>query len=269
MIQCSYLTNPYPGTISKYSICQIQVHGRPYPDTRILNPAGQYSGEQIDLLSLFVNVPTDLAIDHNCKCSKMTDSQSSLSASISSLALPAPPPGSVPPAELYHSQQQWLRVEHPPSKRRGVLPSKIWEHGHDYISVTNPELHAWRCNYCVKDYLVIFKSDSTTNTWKHLRRVHGVEQERVVAQKRSRGATDIEENASESPQIRGLIQTVNIDTFRYHLVRWIVERHIPFTVVEDTNFQAMMKSLNGGMKDYLIQSGDTIRNWCEWWFYSG
>ena len=63
--------------------------------------------------------------------------------------------------------------------------------------------------------------------------------------------------------MKGLIQTVNIDTFRYYLTRWIVERHIPFTVVEDTTFRAMLGSLNATVQDYLVKSGDSIRDWIE------
>jgi hypothetical protein len=56
---------------------------------------------------------------------------------------------------------------------------------------------------------------------------------------------------------------VNIDDFRFHLVRWIVERHIPFTVIEDTNFQAMLPSLNATAHSHLAICGDTVRDWVE------
>lgn len=71
-----------------------------------------------------------------------------------------------------------------------------------------------------------------------------------------------EAEVSESPYVKGLVQAVNIDTFRYYLTRWIVERHIPFTVVEDTAFRAMLSSLNLTVQDYLIKS-DSIRDWVE------
>jgi hypothetical protein len=67
----------------------------------------------------------------------------------------------------------------------------------------------------------------------------------------------------ESPQVKGLVQTINIDSFRYYLTRWIVKHHIPFSVVEDTNFQIMLKLLNGSVQDYLIKSRDTVRDWVK------
>ena len=39
--------------------------------------------------------------------------------------------------------------------------------------------------------------------------------------------------------------------------------HISFVEVEDSDFQEMLKSLNGLVNDYLVKSGDTIRNWVE------
>jgi len=71
------------------------------------------------------------------------------------------------------------------------------------------------------------------------------------------------------PQIRGLVQTVNFDTYRYHLIRWIVERHLPFTIVEDANFQAMLASLNANFQQQSIRSGDTVRDWIEDEFLPG
>jgi hypothetical protein len=40
----------------------------------------------------------------------------------------------------------------------------------------------------------------------------------------------------EGPQYRELYYIVDIDTFRFYLIRWIVERHILFTIIEDINF---------------------------------
>ena len=189
----------------------------------------------------------------------MTSSQSITSTS--SLSLSQPPPGSVPPLELFHLKLRWVRIEHAPSKRRGVEQSLIWDHGTDYLCVDDSNVHAWRCKYCYKDLLVVMKQESTTNVRRHLRQKHKLGFE---SKKRSREEFE-EDNSSVqySPVIRGLVSTVNVDTFRYCLTRWIVNRHIPFTEVEGSDFQALLKSLNGSVTDYLVKSGDTIRNWVE------
>jgi hypothetical protein len=115
----------------------------------------------------------------------------------------------------------------------------------------------------------------------HLKRLHSIDLDVPLTLKRPReeeddGEEEDDEDDEEeeedldigrltrhSPQVKGLVQSVNIDTFRYYLVRWIVKSHLPFDVVEDTSFQAMLELLNVSMKDYLVLTGDTIQNWVE------
>ena len=106
----------------------------------------------------------------------MADSQSiaSSTAISSSLALPQPPPASVPPQQLYYKNRNWRRVEHAPNKRRGIDESAIWDHGTDYVAVDNDKLHAWRCLYCFKTHLNVLKHDATSNPLRHLRVTHGI-----------------------------------------------------------------------------------------------
>jgi hypothetical protein len=56
-----------------------------------------------------------------------------------------------------------------------------------------------------------------------------------------------------------IVAQVNIDHFRYHLLHWIVNQQLPFTTVEDEDFKQMLSSI----KQYVVQSGATIRNWVE------
>ena len=43
----------------------------------------------------------------------------------------------------------------------------------------------------------------------------------------------------------------------------MVNRHVAFVEVENSDFQDMLKSVNGSINDYLVRSGNTIRNWVE------
>jgi hypothetical protein len=54
-----------------------------------------------------------------------------------------------------------------------------------------------------------------------------------------------------------------MDDVRFHLVRWIVERHLPFTAIEDKNFRLMLEALNPTVASSIVKSGDSIRNWIE------
>jgi hypothetical protein len=199
----------------------------------------------------------------------MTDSQSIVTPSTSSappLTLSQPPPANVPPQELMHKHQRFRRIEHRPSKRRGLEQSQIWEHGTDYECVDNADLHGWRCLYCFKGYLVVMKqgSDVTTNARRHLRNVHSMNLDNARTRKRGRDEyEEDEEPIVKAPQIRGLMTVVNVDEFRYRLTRWMVNRHVAFSEVENSDFQDMLKSINGSINDYLVRSGNTIRNWVE------
>ena len=109
----------------------------------------------------------------------------------------------------------------------------------------------------------MFKPDGTFNARKHLRQTHGLIINSLTALERPRESTDQESDVMNTPQVKGVVQSVNIDTFRYYLVRWLLERHIPFTVVKNTNFQAMLKSLNDFIQGNLVKTGDTVRSWVK------
>lgn len=67
----------------------------------------------------------------------------------------------------------------------------------------------------------------------------------------------------QDEQVSGLVQRANITDFRFYLLRWMVRRNIVFSEVEDDDFQAMITACNKGVADYLVQSGQTMRNWVE------
>jgi hypothetical protein len=53
-------------------------------------------------------------------------------------------------------------------------------------------------------------------------------------------------------EYRELYHLINIDTFRFYLIRGIVECYIPFTVVKDSNFQSILRSLNSTVNDEIL-----------------
>lgn len=67
----------------------------------------------------------------------------------------------------------------------------------------------------------------------------------------------------ELPVVSGLTQKVNVEAFRYHLLRWIVNKQVAFTEVEDEDFRQMLLCLSQAIEPYLVQCGDTVRNWVE------
>jgi hypothetical protein len=60
-----------------------------------------------------------------------------------------------------------------------------------------------------------------------------------------------------------LLQSVNVNKFRDHLVRWLVRKQLSFAQVEDEDFRQMLLSLSQAINPYLVQSATTIRNWVQ------
>ena len=192
----------------------------------------------------------------------MTDSQSAASSTpISSLNLPQPPPASVPPQQLFNKGRHWRRVEHKPNRRRGVEESLIWDHSTDYVAVENDKLHAWRCLYCFKTHLSSMKHDSTSNALRHLLTKHGIGSKGTRKRKRDEASDSSEE--SDTLQVKRIMTVTSVETFRYRLTRWMVNRHISFVEVEDEDFRELLKSLKPSVKDYLVKTGNSIRDWVE------
>ena len=193
----------------------------------------------------------------------MTDSQLSLlSDDLSDAPNSLVPPSSlsIAPDEINWKGNRWFHIDETAKQRRNAPRSKIWDHGSEYRKEANIHLKAWRCGYCLQDYLVVYTSDATSNCRRHLAAIHNMELDK------SKGKNEEEEEqvpVERQLQLRSLVQSVNVDNFRFHMLRWIVECHIPFSIVEDQNFQLMMKSVNSTVQDYLVKSGDTIRNWME------
>jgi hypothetical protein len=157
-----------------------------------------------------------------------------------------------PPTEISYQSRRYTFIDHAANRRRGSKQSGIWEFGHEYQDTSNPTRRIWRCSLCLSSSLFSLSGNTTAPPISHLRKKH-----RKLLQEED---TVLEEEDQEV--VRGLVHSVNIPRFRYHLLRWIVRRHISFTEVEDEDFQAILTELNTTIKPYLV-SRNTIRNWAE------
>ena len=193
----------------------------------------------------------------------MDDTQSTTSTTISSHPRPLVPAG-VPPTRAYSLKRYWLRIEHAANKRRGVEESLIWEHGTEYQACDGDNVHAWRCLYCAPTHLVLLKHDSTSNSLRHLRLKHGIDNKPPRKRPRVEEEDDlVVEQEEDTPRVKGIMTVTNVETFRYRLTRWMVNRHISFVEVEDDDFRELVKCLNSSVKDYLVKTGNSIRDWVE------
>jgi hypothetical protein len=186
-----------------------------------------------------------------------TLSSSSLRELDNSLQLPV-----VPPAEITYNKRDWILIEHPVNRNRNTRRSKAWDYGDDYVAIDNPEQHAWRCRHqkCNPGTsLIILHNKSISPAVRHLRKKHGI----IFIEDESSDLASTTTDGLELPVVSGLIRRVDVEAFRYHLLRWMVKRQLAFIKVEDEDFQKMLLCLSQTIEPYLVQCGDTIRNWVE------
>lgn len=50
----------------------------------------------------------------------------------------------------------------------------------------------------------------------------------------------------------------SVETFRYRLIRQMVNRHISFVEIEDEDFYELLKLLNLSIKNYLLKIENSI-----------
>jgi len=68
----------------------------------------------------------------------------------------------------------------------------------------------------------------------------------------------LREDLHTDPYTMSLILRISLPSYP-----WIVKRHIPFTVIKDVNFQAILKVLTGTKDTPLLTTGNSVRNKIE------
>jgi hypothetical protein len=173
------------------------------------------------------------------------------------------PPGG-PPLQIFKEGRIWEQFEHLPNRGKGSFASKVWDLGTEYRAADDGSKRAWRCSLCIGDSLAILSGNSTSPAHRHLKKKHKLLLGRESTDNESSYCdSDLSSTVTdglELPIHRSLVHSVNINQFRYHLLRWIVNRQLAFTEVEDDDFRAMLSTLSQSISPYLV-GGDTIRNW--------
>ena len=164
-------------------------------------------------------------------------SQSTLSFSSDMDIEPAVAIASAAPAELLWKAQQWSRIEHVANQGKGSKTSPIWTLGDEYFSMQDPSQRAWRCQLCPGNKMIGIPQKRSGPAIRHLRDIHPG----VLDDKSTDEASDVASVAtSDSRPDRfafGLLQRVDVDKFRHHLLRWIVRNQLAFSTVEDEDFR--------------------------------
>jgi len=114
-------------------------------------------------------------------------------------------------------------------RKKSTRQSKAWDFGDDYIAVDDPEQYAWRCRCCIGgDSMIFLHNKSISPAVRHLRNKH-----HMLLEDESSDLPSNTRDGPELPVVSSLIQKVNVEDFRYYLLRWIVNRQVAFIEVDD------------------------------------
>ena len=167
----------------------------------------------------------------------------------------------------------WRRTGHQANIRRGTQQSRIWEHGDEYVEdAQRSSQPSWICDYC--DAVVSIKENlSSSNVVRHLKKSHQIilkrtrndREEEDEAESLLSRETSREASVASTPQagFRSLVTAFNVETFRSLLLRWIVQRQVPFSAVEHTEFRDLLLYLQPSLERYFVRSHQSISNWVD------
>jgi hypothetical protein len=163
-----------------------------------------------------------------------------------------------PPQQVTHRGLVWYLVDHEANQRRGSKRSVVWDIGNHYIAVSDPSKWAWRCQLCRGNMIIQLTNSSTAAAIRHLQKQHP--NHPLLSDDVSSTVTSTEISTPEGLVQSTIKTTINVNKFRYHLLRWIVNKQTPFDEVEDEDFKEMLLSLSPTIDRNLVQSSQTIRN---------
>src|SRR5665213_2552851 len=153
----------------------------------------------------------------------------------------------VAPPEITWNNRRWVYLDHRPNRRRGAKISIAWELGDEYFDMNDPNSRAWRCQLChPSNALISMHQGSTGAATRHLRLKHqrNTTMNNDTASIVTDSTNEIALTAPIEPPKSQLKQRIDIEGFRCHLLRWIVNEQLPFNTVENPEFQAMLASIS-------------------------
>lgn len=179
---------------------------------------------------------------------------------------------------------RYRRCEPPPPTNRGVTRSVLWSHGDAYVLGEVPDIIAvWRCHFC-KDLVKLWKG-MISNAKQHMDRNHKHQMLSIGATYRDRTPSSSPSVVTPSQSASQVIQSVEeerdaprtkrevgqlqltsylpkVDRWRDLLLRWCIEKHIPFSSINVVTFKEMLMSVNPSIERYLF-TAQTLSRWAE------
>jgi hypothetical protein len=163
--------------------------------------------------------------------------------------------------------KQYIKVDHAANIRTNSAVSEIWQHGTELRLANDLSRKFWRCSHC--ETTAIFSIQWGTNAAiRHLRSKHkakigkGKDVEGLIESTSSSKSLTIQTALGTAGKVvQNLVTSLDINRFRWFLIRWIVCAHIALTCVEDDNFRDLLLLLAPALEPYLVRSANTIRRW--------
>ena len=155
----------------------------------------------------------------------------------------------------------WSLTAHATNIRRNSQISRIWEHGAEYVNLSEPNTGShWICDHC-DSIIALRRSQSNWNASRHLLKAHNIKVKREINEEEE----EQEERQAERREatFAALIARVNVDKFRELLIRWIVQSQIPYSAVKSEAFRDLLLCLQPGIERYLVRSHNTIASWVD------
>ena len=131
----------------------------------------------------------------------------------------------------------------------------------------------WRCSHCSNKRILKYPETgrgATSYPIRHLKNRHRInlnaDHQALLLQPTSffgtvAGATASAATSTVTQTISKLISIMNIDRFRYLLIRQIVLTNIAFIYIEASYFRELLLYYYLGLEPYFTKSADTVRRW--------
>lgn len=168
----------------------------------------------------------------------------------------------------------WIPIDHTANCKRGSKVSAIWEHGGEYVAMCDPMgPHRWVCDHCnsAGRSVVLQQGRQTSNIIRHLRTHHKIDivKDELLSEADDEGQQQQQQGQQQVIPVENrqawanLFNPVDIDSFRKHLIEWVVAKQVPFYVIESDRFRALLVSIQPSLTRYLPTAANTLSNWVQ------
>jgi hypothetical protein len=188
--------------------------------------------------------------------------------------LPASSKGLAAPTVHRISGARYIVVDQSANRQNNSKISKIWQYGTEMRALDSNNLDKyWLCHQCLPTTQIykINSPDGNSNTGapiRHLKFVHKVNwKERGEDMDTSNSSTSstipslFAHAATKATHVfQGLVTKIQVDDFRWFLLKWIISMHIALVMIESESFRELIHAIAPALDQFMVSSATTTRN---------